>query len=166
MNKNEKTTHCYSIDTFCSIMKTLRGEYGCPWDQKQTHASLKQSMLEEAAEAVSAIKYYEKTNQPEALREELGDVLLQVVMHAQIAEEEGLFTFDDVIEEVSQKMLRRHPHVFKPDGLPLNGEKPLPENLQSWSQIKEIENQGKTYHETKFKKGIRKKLIQIVQFFL
>ena len=166
MNKNEKITHCYSIDTFCSIIKTLRGEFGCPWDQKQTHASLNQGMLEEAAEMVSAVKYFDKTTDSEAMKEELGDVLLQVVMHAQMAEEEGLFTFDDVIEGITNKMIRRHPHVFKPDGTPLNGEAPLPENLRTWSQIKEIENQDKIYQESKFKKIVRKKLIQFLKIFL
>lgn len=94
------------------MIKTLRSENGCPWDREQTHASLKQYMLEEAYEAVDGIRTYEENGDYTNLREELGDVLLQVVLHAQIAAEEGYFTIGDVIDGICEKMIRRHPHVF------------------------------------------------------
>lgn len=76
----------------------LRGENGCPWDKVQTHESLKPCMMEEAAELLASIRIYDQTGNSDNMREELGDVLLQVVMHAQIASEEGLFTMADVVD--------------------------------------------------------------------
>lgn len=102
----------YSFQDFLDVIKTLRSENGCPWDREQTHASLKQYMLEEAYEAVDGIQTYEENGDYTNLKEELGDVLLQVVLHAQIAAEEGHFTIEDVIHGICEKMVRRHPHVF------------------------------------------------------
>ena len=90
------------------IVALLRAPGGCPWDREQTHESIRRNMLEEAYEVVEAID----EKDPEHLKEELGDVLLQVVFHAQMAREEGLFTFDDVVDGIAQKMVFRHPHVF------------------------------------------------------
>lgn len=90
------------------IIATLRGPDGCPWDKKQTHESLKKYLIEESFEVIDAINRGDE----DLLVEELGDVLLQVMLHAQIGEDEGFFTIDDVIEGVSNKMVRRHPHVF------------------------------------------------------
>lgn len=90
------------------IIARLRAPEGCPWDREQTHASIRPNMIEEAYEAVDAID----ADDPEALREELGDLLLQVALHAQIAEEAGTFTLEDVYETVNAKLVRRHPHVF------------------------------------------------------
>lgn len=90
------------------ILATLRAPDGCPWDREQTHESLTPYLLEEAAEAVEAVR----SGDPLHLAEELGDVLLQVVFHAQLAAEAGRFTIDDVVEGISRKMVRRHPHVF------------------------------------------------------
>lgn len=90
------------------IIARLRAPEGCPWDRAQTHASIRPNMIEEAYEAVDAID----ADDPEALREELGDLLLQVALHAQIAEEAGEFTLEDVYETVNAKLIRRHPHVF------------------------------------------------------
>lgn len=90
------------------VVRMLRSEQGCPWDRKQTHDSLKACMLEEAYEVIEAINQDDTAN----LREELGDVLLQVALHSVIAEEKNEFTLDDVVREVSEKMIRRHPHVF------------------------------------------------------
>ena len=106
MNKNN------TFEEFLKIIETLRGENGCPWDREQTHTSLKPCVMEEAAELVCAIRIYDQTGNSENMQEELGDLLLQVVMHSQIAQEEGLFTIEDVINTVSEKMIRRHPHVF------------------------------------------------------
>lgn len=92
----------------CQIVAQLRAPGGCPWDREQTHESLVPGLLEEAYEVADAIRTNDKAN----LREELGDLLLQVVMHAQIASEEGRFAIEDVSREVADKLVRRHPHVF------------------------------------------------------
>ncbi|SDJ72530.1 bifunctional methyltransferase/pyrophosphohydrolase YabN [Salimicrobium halophilum] len=90
------------------VIARLRGPGGCPWDQKQTHASLKKYLIEEAYEVIEAID----SEDDEHLADELGDVLLQVMLHSQIGEDEGYFTIDDVIRSVTEKMIRRHPHIF------------------------------------------------------
>ena len=133
----------YTFEEFLDIIKTLRSENGCPWDREQTHFSLKPCMTEEAAEVLAAIRIFEQTGNYENLIEELGDVLLQVVMHAQIAREEGLFTIEDVISDVAEKMVRRHPHVFgeaKAD----NSE----QVLINWEDIKKQEKEGKTHMDS------------------
>jgi uncharacterized protein YabN with tetrapyrrole methylase and pyrophosphatase domain len=89
-------------------MRRLRAPDGCPWDQKQTHLTLRRYLLEEAAEAVDAIS----AGEPAEIAEELGDVLLQVAFHAVIAEEEGSFGYSDIEEAIVAKLVRRHPHVF------------------------------------------------------
>ncbi|WP_347861762.1 nucleoside triphosphate pyrophosphohydrolase [Salimicrobium sp. PL1-032A] len=90
------------------VIRRLRGPGGCPWDQKQTHASLKKYLIEEAYEVIEAID----AEDDEHLADELGDVLLQVMLHSQIGEDAGYFSIDDVIQSVTEKMVRRHPHVF------------------------------------------------------
>ena len=97
-----------SAATLAQIVARLRAPGGCPWDREQSHASLRDALIEEAYEAVDAIDADDQDN----LAEELGDLLLQVALHAQIAEEAGAFTFEDVLEQVNSKLLRRHPHVF------------------------------------------------------
>ncbi len=129
----------HAMDKLEQIVKTLRGEDGCPWDRKQTHDSLKPCTMEEAAELAAAIRIYQHTGNPENMKEELGDLLLQVVMHAQIAAEEGLFTLEDVIREICEKMIRRHPHVFA--GEQLHGE----DRLNRWEEIKKKEKEGKSW---------------------
>lgn len=101
----------YTFDELVEIIKVLRGEGGCPWDRVQTHESLKKSLLEEAYEAIEVID--KKDN--EKMCEELGDVLLQVVFHGQIARDEGAFDINDIITGVCQKMIFRHTHVFGED---------------------------------------------------
>lgn len=133
----------YTIEDFRSIVAGLRGENGCPWDKVQTHASLKSCMTEEAAEVLAAIRILDNTGNPENLKEELGDVLLQVVMHSQIADEEGYFTFSDVINEVCRKMVRRHPHVFGT----AEAENPR-QALQNWEAIKKEEKAGQAWVQT------------------
>lgn len=98
-------------NTFADLVETfaiLRGPDGCPWDKKQTHQTLIKNLREESEELVAAIE----KNDPENMKEELGDVLLQVLLHAQIAKEEGLFTIEDVIQGLYDKLHYRHPHVF------------------------------------------------------
>ena len=131
MGKEDKR---YTYEELLDIIRVLRSENGCPWDKVQTHESLKPCMTEEAAELLASIRIYEQTGNAENMLEELGDVLLQVVMHAQIAEEEGLFTMGDVVDEVSRKMVRRHPHVFGTG----NADTP-DEVLANWEEIKKEE---------------------------
>ena len=139
----DKVNKKYTYEEFLEIIRTLRGENGCPWDKVQTHESLKPCMTEEAAELLASIRIYEQTGNPENMIEELGDVLLQVVMHAQIASEEGLFTMADVVDEVSRKMVRRHPHVFG------TGNADTPEEvLTNWEEIKKEEKKDKEWVES------------------
>ena len=115
------------FDEFVETIATLRAPGGCPWDQEQTHESMKKCLMDEAEEVLAAIDAKDDDN----LCEELGDLLLQVVMHAQIAAEEGRFTIEDVIRGVNDKMIRRHPHVFgdvKVDS--------LEDQLKLWEEIK------------------------------
>lgn len=101
-----------SFDDFRQIVAELRGEHGCPWDKEQTFESLKPCMINEMTEAIAGINIYKEEKDAANLCEELGDVLLQIVLLAQIAQEQGLFQIEDVIREISKKMIRRHPHVF------------------------------------------------------
>ncbi|MBR4934052.1 MAG: MazG family protein [Clostridia bacterium] len=98
----------YDMSDLREVFGHLRGENGCPWDRVQTHESIRANLIEETYEVVEAID----TADLSLLREELGDLLLQVVFHAGIEEEQGTFTFDDVVSDVTDKLLRRHPHVF------------------------------------------------------
>lgn len=98
----------YSMEDLLKIMQMLRGPGGCPWDRAQTHQSIRANMLEEAYEAADAIDRMDMDN----LKEELGDVLLQVVFHASMAREAGAFGFDDVVDGICKKLVYRHPHVF------------------------------------------------------
>lgn len=109
----EQLRHTQGIEKLVQAVAQLRHpEHGCPWDLKQTHISLKPFMLEEAYEAVEAIDESEATQNPAMLKEELGDVLLQVVLHSQLAQDSGTFNFEDVCETIAEKLIRRHPHVF------------------------------------------------------
>lgn len=97
-----------NLEELIDVVAKLRAPDGCPWDREQTHTSLRPNMLEEAYEAVDAIDENDMTH----LREELGDVLLQVLLHTQIASESNEFTLDDVAKELKEKLIHRHPHVF------------------------------------------------------
>ena len=97
-----------NLEELIAVIGKLRAPDGCPWDRAQTHSSLRPNMIEEAYEAVDAID----DNDMAHLREELGDVLLQVVLHSQIASENGDFTIEDVAKELKEKLIHRHPHVF------------------------------------------------------
>ncbi|MBP3261224.1 MazG family protein [Pseudobutyrivibrio sp.] len=127
-----------AFDELKEVVKKLRAPDGCPWDKEQTHGSLKPGVVEEAAEVVCGINIYEKTGNAENLKEELGDLLLQVVMQAQIAEEEGIFTMDDVAKGITEKLIRRHPHVF--GDVKVSGTE---EVLMNWEEIKAKEKEGK-----------------------
>ena len=101
-----------SFDDLVAVMERLRAPGGCPWDAEQTYASLSQYLLEEAYETFDAIQEADATGDVTNLKEELGDVLLQVVFHSAIGAERGEFTIDDVAEGVAKKLVLRHPHVF------------------------------------------------------
>ena len=120
----------HRFETLRRVIATLRGPNGCPWDRKQTHESLKKYLLEETYELFDAID----EQNDDGMIEELGDVLLQVMLHAQIGEDEGMFSIHDVIKGITEKMIRRHPHVF--------GEVTVQnadEVVQNWQRIKEKE---------------------------
>jgi MazG family protein len=118
------------IDRLRGIVARLRAPGGCPWDREQTHASLRGALVEECYEVIDAIERSDDAN----LREELGDLLLHVVMHAQMADERGVFAFEEVVAEVCEKMIRRHPHVFG-DRLAETST----EVLRQWEEIKRAE---------------------------
>ena len=118
-----------AFDDFVDTIAALRAPDGCPWDREQTHESIARNMIEEAYEAVDAIE----ANNIAHLREELGDVLLQVVLQSQIASDQGNFTIDDVCQEVNEKIVRRHPHVF---GDRKAAGKSASEVLELWDEIK------------------------------
>ncbi|MCL1794179.1 MAG: MazG family protein [Oscillospiraceae bacterium] len=98
----------YDFGDLKEIMHILRSEGGCPWDREQTHKSIRNNFIEETYEAIEAID----DDNPELLKEELGDVLLQVVFHAQISSEKGEFDIDGVCDEICKKLIIRHPHIF------------------------------------------------------
>ena len=112
------------------IIARLRGPGGCPWDKKQTHASLRPFLVEESYEVLQALD----EGVPEKLRDELGDLLLQIMLHAQIADESGQFNIDDVVQSISQKLIHRHPHVF---GDKKAGD--VAEVEQNWEALKQEE---------------------------
>src|SRR6186997_2697843 len=121
-----------AFEAFVALIARLRAPGGCPWDREQTHASLKPMLVEEAYEVLEAIDEGDDAE----LAGELGDLLLQVVFHSQIADEEKRFSIADVVARVSAKMVRRHPHVFADDKASTSGEV-----LRSWEAIKAAENQ-------------------------
>ena len=125
----------YDIRDFRQIMELLRSEDGCPWDKVQTHESIRRNLLEEAYEAVTAINHGDMDN----LREELGDLQMQVLFHARMEEEKGGFDFDDVCDEACKKLIRRHPHVFG------DASADTPDQvLQTWDAVKRKEKSQKT----------------------
>lgn len=123
-----------AFDQFVATVAALRAPDGCPWDKEQTHASIARNMIEEAYEAVDAIE----GNDTAHLREELGDVMLQAVLHSQIAADAGEFTIDDVCADVNDKLIRRHPHVF---GTAQAGS--AAEVLDLWDKVKLSEKASK-----------------------
>ena len=125
-------------NTFADLVETfaiLRGPNGCPWDKKQTHESLIKCLQNESQELIDAINNKDDEN----MKEELGDVLLQVLIHSQIAAEEGKFTIDDVIQGLYDKLHRRHPHVFGEHAKAVSPE----EALAVWREMKKKERENK-----------------------
>ncbi len=126
----------YTIDDLIEIMARLREPDGCPWDRVQTHQSIKKSMIEETYEAIDALDF----GDDKAFSNELGDVLLQVVFHAQIAKERGAFDFSDILYEICTKLITRHTHVFGEDKA---GD--AAEALTNWEKNKKKEKKIETY---------------------
>ncbi len=125
-----------SLSDVVEIMAILRGPHGCPWDREQTAESLKPYLLEEAYEVLEALD----TNDAVALKEELGDLLLQILFHSRIAQEQGKFSYQEVTETLGKKLIRRHPHVFhKKDTNPATT---ASEVRQQWDQLKRQETQN------------------------
>ena len=135
----------YDIDDLIAIMKILRSEEGCPWDRVQTHESIRQDFLEETCEAMEAIDRKDAA----LLREELGDVLLQVVFHAEIEAEKGVFDFGEVCDGICRKLILRHPHVFSDVHVA-----DISESLANWDKIKKEDHGQVTATDTL--KGVAK----------
>ena len=145
------------IERLKTIVEKLRSEDGCLWDKAQTHESLKASCIEEASEVISGINILEKTGDADNLKEELGDLLLQIMFHAVMAEEEGLFTFEDVAKTISDKMIRRHPHVF--GDMKFATEEEL---HAAWAEIKRKEKEGKEW-QADYLPGALKEAEELIQ---
>lgn len=125
----------YTVEDLVEIMRILRSENGCPWDREQTHESIRKNFIEETYEAIEAINKQDS----HLLCEELGDVLMQVVFHAQMEAEKQVFDFSDVADGVCKKLIERHPHVFGEVEVDSSDEV-----LQNWEQIKSVSKQRKT----------------------
>ena len=134
----------YTFEDLKEIMTKLRSENGCSWDREQTHDSMKRYLVEECAEVLEAID----NKDPDNLCEELGDLLYQIMIHAEIEREKGNFTIEDVIDDICWKMVMRHPHVF--------GGSSLPEGLtrsEQWAAIKQMERSEREIRRQKKAQG-------------
>ena len=129
----------YTVQDLMDIVRILRGPGGCPWDQVQTHESIRRDLLEEAYELVEAIDRHDPAN----LKEELGDVLLQVAFHTVLEDEQGGMTLDDVADGVCKKLIYRHPHVF--GQVTVSGTE---EVLSNWEKLKQVEKDQKSAADT------------------
>lgn len=129
----------YTVDDLCKLVTVLRSEWGCPWDKVQTHKSLRSDIIEEAYEVIEAID----CDSPEMMREELGDLLLQVAFHVNIEEDKNNFTLTDVTTELCQKLIVRHPHVF--GDVNANTAEQV---LKNWDSIKKETKHQTTFTET------------------
>lgn len=127
MHKIEKKGNHYTFDDLIAVMAILRGDDGCPWDREQDHKSIRHAVIEEAYELLDAINKDDTDN----MKEELGDILLQVAFHSQMAKETDTFTIDDVMDGIVEKLIRRHPHVFEHDD-----DVSSDEVIESWDAIK------------------------------
>ena len=133
-----KQKECYTFEDLIAVTRVLRSERGCPWDREQDHHSIRSELIEETYEVVEAID----TDDPVLLREELGDLLFQIIFHAQIEAEADRFTVNEVIHDITAKMVHRHPHVF--GNVSVKNSK---EVLSNWEVIKTEEKQRNTLVE-------------------
>lgn len=129
----------YGIEDLKSIMTILRSDDGCPWDREQTHKSIRKNFIEETYEVAEAID----NEDPDLLREELGDVLLQIIFHSKMEEEKNSFCFDDVVNDICQKLIVRHPHIFSDTVA-----KTTDEVLNNWNSIKQKQKGQTTVTQT------------------
>ena len=134
MNINKEK---YTFNDFVDIISELRSENGCPWDKEQTHESLRKNLIEESYEFIQEVD----SKSERGMCEELGDILLQVLLHAQIAKDEGMFNIDDVIDGIAKKMIFRHPHVFG-ENKAENAEEALKFFYQSKNKEKELKSKA------------------------
>jgi len=142
----------YNPDDLREIMEILRGEGGCPWDREQDHKSIRNNFIEEVYEVIEGID----TDDDDIIKEELGDVLLQVVFHARIAEEAGKYNLDDVADGICKKLILRHPHIFSNVKV-----KDSDEVLKNWDEIKKTEKSQKSVTDTL--KGVSSALPALVR---
>jgi len=143
-----------SFESFQEVVAHLRAPDGCPWDREQTHQTLRPHLLEEAYELLTALD----ANDSDAMREEFGDLLLQIVLHAQIASEYGEFNMSDIIEGINTKIIYRHPHVFKE--VELDGVEGV---LRNWERLKVAEREAKGQHENGLLDGVALALPALTQ---
>lgn len=143
----------FDMTPIVDVMAALRGENGCPWDKAQTHKTLRRFLLEEVYEMLDAVD----GDDMDGIREELGDVLYQVVIHARIAEEKGLFSAQDIVEDITKKMIRRHPHVFHKKSLENIGSSVL-----NWDRLKQGEQRQ---HHNQLLEGVIKGLPSLLQAY-
>lgn len=134
-----KEKQSYAFTDLCDIVRILRSDEGCPWDREQDHKSIRNDLIEETYEAIEAID----NSDQELLREELGDVLLQVVFHSVIEEENETFNINNVIDDISKKLIHRHPHVFGNIVV-----KTSDQVLQNWDKIKNNEKSRNTVYDS------------------
>jgi tetrapyrrole methylase family protein/MazG family protein len=145
-----------SFEQFQEIIAHLRAPEGCPWDRKQTHRSLRKYLLEEAHEVLEAID----ADDPQALSEELGDLLLQIVLHTQIAIEDGEFRMGDVLSQINHKLIRRHPHVWGATEV-----ESAEQVVTNWEAIKQIERAGKPAKRDSLLDGVPKGMPALLQAY-
>ncbi len=143
----------FDVNDLIDIMKILRSDEGCPWDAEQTHKSIRNNFIEECYEAVEAID----DEDFELLKEELGDVLLQVVFHSEMASEKEIFGFDEVVSEVCKKLVVRHPHIFSDTNV--NG---VDDVLTNWESIKQATKGRKTLKQSL--EGVSKALPSLMKY--
>ncbi|MDN0045798.1 nucleoside triphosphate pyrophosphohydrolase [Megasphaera hexanoica] len=143
----------FDMTPIVDVMARLRGPNGCPWDIAQTHRTLRRFLLEEVYEMLDAIDQGDDAG----MREELGDVLYQVIIHSRIGEEEGLFSAQDIVRDITEKMIRRHPHVFSEKSLENKGESVL-----NWDRLKQGE---KRQHHDQMLDGVVKGLPSLLQAY-
>jgi MazG family protein len=142
------------LEQFIATVARLRAPDGCPWDREQTHKTLARYLLEEAYEVLEAIH----EGDPEKLKEELGDLLLQIVLNAQVAADDGKFTIDDVAQGINAKMIRRHPHVFADSQV--NDARGV---VTQWQQLKEEEKKAKGDEKKSALSGIPRTMPALMQ---
>src|SRR5690242_4849100 len=137
MASSDFTSASAQFQRLCEIVARLRAPGGCPWDREQTNKSILPQLIEEAYELVGAARSSDLDN----FREELGDLLLHIVMHAEITREAGMFTIEDVLKEISEKLIRRHPHVFGTSDVRDSGAV-----VKQWEAIKHDEKKGDSHY--------------------